>query len=261
MDATGNCVSCNPPKFWDATSLSCLDCTSGNCMGCPPTFYPRLNPSGTSGSAFICGCPEDSPYISAINTCMSCPINWNPTDKTCNGCDHSFTYDSLSKQCVCPKGTNLNAKKQCMPCPLPGIWDTIRLGCMQCPVSFAYNMTSGVCYCPPETPYVNSNSVCVSCVAPNFWDTTRMQCLTCTNGMVIDAATLSCQCPSNLPNYDGVNCYPTCPQPTPFWNGKSCVGCPPGSFSEPGSTLCFQCPPGTVYRSDHNPCCAALLTS
>lgn len=68
----GTCVACNPPNYWDAVSRSCLNCTSNVCTGCPSTFVVKVTSSNTNEPTYMCACPDSAPYVSYINTCITC---------------------------------------------------------------------------------------------------------------------------------------------------------------------------------------------
>ena len=238
IDSTGKCLACDPPNYWDASTRSCLNCTSNVCTGCPSTFVVKVN-ANASTTSYLCACPDSAPYVSAINTCINCTAAaWNATSKTCNGCDPTLTYDATTNTCLCPAGSQLNGQGKCVTCAAPGIWDSSKLACMACPPTFLYDLSSGKCTCPAAQPYLTANMQCVSCNAPMAWDSVNAKCFGCAGGQTLDPNTKNCVCPTNLPNFDGYNCLAPCPAAAPIWNGRACVACPAGTIFD-GRNLCY----------------------
>ena len=81
VDASGKCVSCNAPSYWDSQQNACLTCPSN-------TVYDKAQNK--------CNCPSTLPYVDASGKCVACaaPGFWNPNTLTCLRCGAGFVADT-----------------------------------------------------------------------------------------------------------------------------------------------------------------------
>ena len=88
-DASGACIACNAPSWWDADNYVCHKCPKGQ----------HENSKG------VCVCPYDTPSWNG-HVCSACPENkpvWN--GHTCVACPAGTNFSASAKTCiVCPEG-------------------------------------------------------------------------------------------------------------------------------------------------------------
>jgi hypothetical protein len=97
-----------------------------------------------------CLCPNNTPYLSASGTCVSCnaPAKWDNGTLTCQKCRKDQSEDA-NGNCLCPKVTPYDNGTARTPCPddLP-IWNGKK--CVACPPNTHYDINSKTCTVCPE---------------------------------------------------------------------------------------------------------------
>lgn len=90
LNASGNCIKCDPPKVWNAETKICKECQS------PQVYSEKLKD---------CACPDSAPEF-LNGRCQKCPSDapiWN--GHKCAACPPNSYADLSSLSCIfCPEG-------------------------------------------------------------------------------------------------------------------------------------------------------------
>lgn len=147
--AGNQCIACDAPNYFDASSNTCKACepgttyskTSGKCekVGC--TGGKQLDSKGT------CACPKDKQYEYA-GTCNQCQegYSFSQKDGTCLLCGTGGHFNSTSQGCDCDEEKAYFWNNHtCILCAHPKYFDFKTLICDGCPNNQSYNINTMLC--------------------------------------------------------------------------------------------------------------------
>ena len=98
-DASGQCIACNAPSWWDENALVCHKCPKGQSENSKGVCVCPWETPSWNGS--VCSaCPEDKPVWNG-HTCVACPANthFSASAKTCIVCPPGLEYRPDIREC------------------------------------------------------------------------------------------------------------------------------------------------------------------
>lgn len=178
LTLTGTVCVCNSPLFFDSVTKSCLSCAilQPNCATCNySTTYDPANPS-----TVICYVANWGYYVDggvAIHCIAYCIDCSSAPTLMCTTCSTNFTFDPVSKTCVCSSTTYYtNATNGCITCAeIISNCQTCNLyiiptqtDCSSCSIGYYSTAitypTSSCSQCPSLCTSCTASNVCISCI-------------------------------------------------------------------------------------------------
>ena len=255
------CVStqCSNGKYYNFDAKVCLcpqaqpfEDASGNCISCLlPRYYNKATKTCDT-------CPSGSYYDLTRATCVMCsPETPLSTGLGCYGCNNGFIYNQTSKSCQCPAEKPFTDGLSCYSCFFPNFWNTFTLKCESCSNNTVFDTTQGKCLaCPADRPVI-LNGQCIGC--PIGTKAVNGICIndiaTCGAGQFYNSTSKRCECSivSQYFNTLTQRCE-DCPDSAPILYNGVCSYCPTGTVYNKTYQRCLSCTNGLVYNNITHKC-------